>query len=474
MSRSTRQPLLGQKRLGELNATPEADKYLRETRMRRFFRKQVLQRLAWLGLLPLSLLSAVPLTFKFIANLLDSIGDKTSLIEARNNLGTLIGIPILGSIGSVLAFLFPDRIGSWFATKSITPMGLLFKLEENKTDQSLTLESKLTHGKQRLTLPQNSQRRDVESCDQTTIDSLDIPLADNNTSRHRITFNAALQIYHTEARSYTTENEALHCQTRAFNYPGITDNNHIDHMNDIINAGIAQVYDLAKLHQWTNAEAEKNLHLYGYCYGGAVALQVAAYFKLRHQMNLKIFVDRSFRTLTDAIAGLMARHTGLPFWYARVMAGCYLYAGNELFLDSITAAKTLNKDYLYYINVGDANPDKRTTFYSTVKKFFGIGAEPSPDCIITDPASFTNAFAAESMQCDSTQAINGQLANNSHLVYQPSNNGCNGHFAAMTDLYMGRGSVMSARMFYFASMREGDSQTEEKSQHVARVERFSA
>lgn len=464
----------------EIKSTPEQEKYLRNSFWKEYFGKSILRRGTWIVALLLSIGSVVPLSFKFLLNLIDSIFDPSSLKEAGKNLVGIILLPILGGTSSALSILpiptaipySPSKLGGHFVKTLMLPIKLIYKVCKNKIDKQVAQQNSLGENSVES---QNSTPDSADSKQKKKylpffvngIDSVEIPdPEDEKTNRYRIVFNAAAEIYQFNFAKYEHESKALHCHTRTFNYPGTTSNNLIDSGTDLINAGIAEVYDLAKKMNWSNADIEANLHFYGYCFGGGIALQVAVYFKEKHHVNIKVFVDRSYASLVSAAKELLNAISGLPVWYAKILSAVFLYASGELNLDSVAAIKKLNPENVFPLNLSlDDVPSEELSFTQQLKRFFGIGKlAPVSDMIIRGEAGLADALLKQDIVCGhGTRKIYSDLNAHSALVFSA---GSQGHFLKLQDLPVKTpvGSIKTA-LNYYVAMMENDSSITNPAEH---------
>lgn len=397
----------------EVNSIPEHHKYIKLPFFTNYFIKPILRRFAWAATFALSVVSIVPLLLKCIINLLDSYYHPHSRIEAKKNAVGILIAPLI-SLLSLLSVIFPSFLGSRIGKIVVLPITLLYYFThtpsgkrslkeeigprpnptpfEHEAFLHFSLFNKTIHS----LLPSNRSFPIVTGVDGIEIDTVDIPLNklnDSKATRIRLVFCAAAEMYQLRFNKIPHENELLHCDTRLFNYPGVTKNNATSSL-DWINAGIAEVYDLAKKNNWSNAELEKNCHLSGYCFGGAVALQVAAYFKEKHNIDLLMFIDRSFTSYLAAMAGVLHTYSGLPFFLSQLLASTFLYGAGDLNMDSMAAIKKINPQKLYPINLGHPTPPiLPKTRIEKLKYFFGIGKKPnSADNILQDGTALADGI----------------------------------------------------------------------------------
>ncbi|MHB1948446.1 MAG: hypothetical protein ACYCQI_10080 [Gammaproteobacteria bacterium] len=446
----------------EVKSTPENLKYIKISKTWRYLGRPFTHRLAWLGALLLAVGAAIPLTLKALANLF------ISPLQAGKNLAAAIGIPIGLGIVSAINIVFPTFGRSLLMKWLVIPAGVTFakankvpkgvrpikeevgpklRVASEQTAVMMVGESIFADFKGQVTvaLPALRSYPEVKGLGGIVIDSVDIPLQSpekkiaDKVSRYRLYFCPNAGFYQNNFSQLVVEGQRLKCHTRAFNYPGVTKSDNLDSLYDVINAGIAQIYDLAKRNNWTNADIEKNLHLYGHCWGGAIAAQVAAYFKEKHQVNIKIFVDRSFLSLQSATAGFVNRECGLPLWYAKRFCAAIFFGGGEINLDSYIAVKKLDPSKVAYINLGHKNPPSVASgFLQKIKIFLGLG-KPSRDAdnVIVDGATLADGLEHEKSTHISSSGVivNHLKAQDSHRVYtvHPSNMD---HGASLSSLYL--------------------------------------
>ncbi len=441
----------------EVKSTPEEKKYIRNSPSWEYLGAPISRRLAWLTASLLSFGTVIPFSIKFVINLIDSIFDHDSFKESMKNLGSAIFFPLIAGVPASLSILpiptvipfSPSKLGATLSKTLMLPIKPLYSLGKGKMKQEVgprsTNQESSTYitmpilGSIISTLPAKRSYPEVKGINSNSfIDTVDI-LATTPTSKYRLVFNASLEIYQFNFSKYQSENSALNCNTRTFNYPSLTKDEVIESMDDLVNAGIAEVYDLTKKMNWTNEEIEKNLHLSGYCFGGGIALQVAAYFKLRHQVNIPIFVDRSFSSMNTVASKLIRDYTGLPEWYAKILCATYLFASGDLDIDSVAAVKKLDPKFVFYTNLDHSKPPLQpTTVTQKLKKFFGIGKpSKSADSIVLDGSSLAESIDEAKLNCGlATRDIFSNLnADQKHRFYS-DDQFVNGHFQRMDTLYV--------------------------------------
>ncbi len=406
---------------GEVNSTLETEKYIIHSSRVQEFKKPIATRAAWLATFFLSGVAIVPLTGKLILNLIDGIVDPAARKAALGNLlGITVAFPITLLLSGV-SIIFPSWVGGRFARGIVLPIIPLYTLNIAK------LQKKCQE------FPKEYAHK-VKGLNGIEIDSADIPLEnkDEKVQRYRIVFNAAAEMYQIGLDQYKRENAKLQCSTRVFNYPGITENNPPDSSVDFVNAGIAEVYDLAKKMNWTNAELEKNLHLYGYCFGGSIAVQVAAYFKDKHGVDLLVFMDRAYSSYSAAMAGMLHSKLGVPLNLANVIATTFLYAGGDLDVDSIQAIKKCNPNCIHYLNVNTEKSHGTETVMEQMKHALGIGAMEHGDGILLPDVTVVKTLEREKVPySQETKAILTALEMKGPWVYAPEGMG---HFGSMANL----------------------------------------
>lgn len=441
----------------EVNDFPEHLKYHRASFLKKYVINPVTHRLAWAGVFFLSLGSVIPMSGKLVLNILDGFIHPRSFLEAGRNLAALLLIPVGGGLLSLLSIISPDYIGGSVVKALMMPISLLFTSMKGTPqdkhsilkeigprptppehlvyvrDPSITFNGPL----RMFLLADNRSYPPVHGKDGIVIDSADIP--DNSSpippGRYRVVFGPGASLYQLEYDQIVNSNKKIHCNTRAFNYPGVTKDDHVESVNDLVDAGIAEVYDVAKKMRWTNAELEKNLHLYGYCLGSAIALQVALYFKQRHNVNLVTFADRPPKSFADLAARLLAEISGMPEWYMRWMAKASLYGGGEYNIDALAAVKKLDSEKVYCVNL--ANPketEKRPSLLQRARRFLGIGKPPaSADSIIRDGATLADGLAEEHITCGTRQIYDALGVKEPDRLYSHDTD-VNGHFKPLEQL----------------------------------------
>ena len=195
-----------------------------------------------------------------------------------------------------------------------------------------------------------------------TIDTAIIQLKMNPTNQFTLQFCANGYAYQEIEEDLFLECATLQRNIVAFNYPGNTkhDNDYLSHsVIDLINAGIAEVYYLANTNRWTNENIASNLQLYGHSIGGAVALQVAVYFKEKYHIDIPVHVDRSFSSISAILIERFNEMFYLPKWLGKIFAPLLLTAGGGWEFDSVAACKKLNPKMIHYYNLGRHNETNR-------------------------------------------------------------------------------------------------------------------
>ncbi len=225
-----------------------------------------------------------------------------------------------------------------------------------------------------------------------------------------------------QLRELARQTDELECNVRTFNYPFITENDsELSSIEDVVMSGVAEVWDVIKKNKWNDAEITENLYLDGHCYGGGIAMLVAAFFKEKHKLNLHVFVDRSYASSYDAGSAFLNHYTGLPLWYAKMLMGLSLYASGDLNSDLMAAARVLDPQFIHGTNLTHDEPQRMASTWKT-----SLGLEPAPDpadVIIVDGATFMDKLA------ESKSSTNGMMR-----VFN-SNRYISGHFGEIKDMH---------------------------------------
>lgn len=442
----------------------------------------ILHRLAWGGFALLCITAVVPLFTKFILNFIDSFIHPSSFIKAGKNLGSMFMLPLVGVPISLLSMIAPKFIGGRIVQLLILPVRYEYKLIKRTGDKrSISAEvgpnvdtnARECYGNYTI-LGSNlvshyvANERvfpDVRGKDGISIDSCDLPNNDDKAKlRYRLFFQPALGIYQTRFYEIDTINNDMHCQTRVFNYPNVTKENDINSINDLVNAGIAEVYDIAKKMNWNNEEVAKRLHLFGYCLGGFIAIQVALYFKLTHGIDLVIFADRSGNSFQDLATAFFAEHTGLPQWYIHYQVKAALYGGGELNADSLTAIKQLNPEKLYCINLTSQH-EHAVSKLDKLRKFLGIGYHHEPDFVIRD-SDLASGLAKVNIQSGTQRIFNKLGVKDPNHVYRDFDLD-DGHMVDMSSLKMQDTSQTSHD--YYVQLMDAIYEENENSEFIESV-----
>ncbi len=370
----------------ELKNTSNTDRYIRTSWFWRYLFRPLLQRLTWLLAFALSITSIVSLTVKIALNLIDSLSTPSSLKTVRKNALGLLFISIGGSIVSALSIILPEFVGNplvravvfaapaMFKQNSKVPIGKRSIAEEvgPKETPEDTKAFQLLHSVLHpISLPPTRTFPLVKGIDGIIIDTVDIPFP--GTSNYRLCFNATSSYYQKHIDRIVKQQPTLKVNTRLFNYPGVTKKNAVDSLIQLVNAGIAEVYDLAERHNWSNAEVEQNIHLYAYCSGVPIALKVAAYFKQHYHIKLKVFADRGYIAMEDVAAENAYRVFGLPLFQARALTASMLYASGEFHISAAALLNELDHDQVYAINVFSEGKVSPFSWGNTIRNQLGIG-----------------------------------------------------------------------------------------------------
>lgn len=196
--------------------------------------------------------------------------------------------------------------------------------------------------------------------------------------------------------------------------------------------------------KWNNDELAKRLHLFGYCLGGFIAIQVALYFKLKHGIDLVIFADRSGNSFQEVATAFFAEHTGLPEWYMHYLVKSALYGGGNLNADSIAAIKQLNPEKLYCVNLAPTHNHKVSKL-DKLRKFLGVGYHSEPDFVIRE-ADLASGLAKVNIPCGTQRIFNKLGIKDPDHVYRNSETE-DGHMVDMSFLNM-KDSPQTSRDYY--------------------------
>jgi len=355
----------------QVKDTPE-----RDTPEKKIFksddRSSLLRWLAWFGvafwslfIIPVSLPKVVGLLFtaqpwQALKTLVSSVL-ATIVIFGAALINILIPFGRSTVASSFLPSFYYDKKDEFLAAQKKVTSG------EEKIS-SISLEYK---GKQYPTFSEVSVRTQNGSIDTTDL-FFYLPADDKQedrttTSKYLIEFMPQGGFYQQSLWSMIKNRDKFNYNVRAFNYPGVgklyPKPNHVynnyDQFEfpaysylDLVNAGIAQIYQLAKKNQWTNEQIAKNVKLQGTSLGGAIALQVAAYFKTNYQIEIPIIIDRTFSSSRALVAGLLNKYSSIPTWYCKWLMPMLLFAGDDWDIDSIAAFKELGSSKVEYRNIG--------------------------------------------------------------------------------------------------------------------------
>jgi hypothetical protein len=266
--------------------------------------------------------------------------------------------------------------------------------------------------------------------DSETIDTVEFPLHHsanpllNEQAPYRIVFNAnaiPYQLISSRYELWSSEMNRVKCNVITFNYPGVTiyknknvrdkdADEELESIDEVVNAGIAQIYALRRMKQWTWEQIAQRVHLYGHSLGGAVAVEVRAHFIEHHQVYLKTFADRTFSSLSSVGAAHINSLTGVPMEYASLVASTVLSGATNWNLDAVGSLKRWGVERFNYINlVHESQPV--LTFWQRVKNFFGLGeGMDSADDHIPDSCSLMRGIEVADVNKTSTSRVLGGLA----------------------------------------------------------------
>lgn len=187
--------------------------------------------------------------------------------------------------------------------------------------------------------------------------------------------------------------ERCDCHIRAFNYPSLHPDIKHDYNNNAVtlavNAGIAQVYDVVQkrklsfLAPMDLAKIEAQCALDGHSLGAGIALQVAAFFKIKYGADLEVYANRPFSSFDAAMAAQIDYNIAIPFWYGRACSRLLLYAAGDLNIDNVQAYRHLRPERAHYFNAYAAADAKSLD-------------RPLSDPVIQDDATLTAELQQQS------------------------------------------------------------------------------
>lgn len=230
------------------------------------------------------------------------------------------------------------------------------------------------------------------------VDAHDISPKTDKVSKVILTFLGNADTYtHSESdfKRFRTIATYLKSNLRIVNYPGYA-TKAPSNIDDIINAGISQVYALMREKNWlSKKDVEENICLQGHSMGGGVALQVALFFKQRYNLDLKVFVDRSFSSLDSTSSDFMTMfYSPMPKWYQRLIIKLGFTAMGDWNMRSAEAVKALNPAMVRVVNVAETPQTQNLSTYDKIILALGLDSLESPDPIIHNGSTLGEACAA--------------------------------------------------------------------------------
>jgi len=303
--------------------------------------RPLFRRLAYVATAVLSVVSIIPLSLKMLWNLCNF-----KFKAAAKNFLAVIVAPLGMVLISIASIFFPSKVGGYLVKWGVLPAAQCKKKEKPRIKEFLDSR--------------------------------------NGASIYQLFFNP------NGSAVIPGDNEKAVFKIKYFNYPGtflfpkIKDNNNSKNLKDLkctspdsvvrlVNAGIKQVYELKGKKDWS--WVSNKLHFYGHSLGGGVALQVAAHFKVEHDVDINVFCDRTFSSIKDVAAEWINRLTGLPQSYGRILASTVLFAAGNWNLDSMAAVKKLTPKFLKYVNVGHINQEEEEDNLKWFEKLFKEDAD---------------------------------------------------------------------------------------------------
>lgn len=184
------------------------------------------------------------------------------------------------------------------------------------------------------------------------------------------------------------------------NYPSVNiDKKHYyrpGSIKEVINDSIQLIYELAEKRGWNTSQAvfqeqvAKHVSLYGFSLGGAVALQVARYFKVQHSIDIPVFADRTFSSLSRLASELLNHYCFIPNFLAEPLARLIFFAAGKWNIDNVAALKDLDGEYVQYVNLGkNYSESKPSTTLGMLNKLINPN-EDNADEVILDGASLAD------------------------------------------------------------------------------------
>ena len=440
----------------DVKSTPENKKYNKPSGVWTYLGRPLSRFGAMIATVALSVGAVIPLAIKASANLLNAVftANAGSAKELVKNIGSIVAIPLGGIIS-----MFSIPVGGNLVKLIVLPAGIHFnryiKVPANKRSFKDEVGPQKTNPEinsvfinenksiTEIALPILRVYPVIKTHNNKFVDAATVMREQkggipDTTPKHRLLFNANGHFYQLGFLSIEQDTQEMKCHTHTFNYPTVTKPGNFSSIYDLVYYGILQVYYLAEVNKWSDQELEEYLYLNGHSLGGAIALQVAAYFKKHHGINFIVFVDRSFSSLSLTFAAHIHDYTGLPLWYAKLLSATMLFAGGELDLDSIAATKILDPKKIIFINIGHIKPlPKPENTFQKVKKYFGIGEpEPNADPFVPDIATYAYGVRSAKINCGaSTCDIMGALSSHPNLVYSHTKPEL-AHSKSIRDLYV--------------------------------------
>lgn len=326
-----------------------------------------------------------------------------------------LGCLILGFIAvcSLLGIIKPG-IPGWFVKKAILIANEVYKWR----NKPKLLKERIPH-----------ENIDIKAQEET-VDTIELKSTKSASAPYQIIFLANASLYEEHIKHAVDLREKTGAHTRVMNYPGVKIYNHQnvheepkewgawlqkpfrqelpESFNELINAGIAQVYALKKEKKWDWDEVVKQVHLYGHSLGGGVAAQVRKHFIKKHHIKLKTFVDRSYSSFADVSAAQLNTYGGVPFVLAKGLALVALYGAGDWNHDTLASLKKYGGENFKYVNIHPFASDMSA--WGKIKKAFGLGNELLADDILPDSAALMTRIEEEAKSSPSTAKILGELA----------------------------------------------------------------
>ena len=237
------------------------------------------------------------------------------------------------------------------------------------------------------------------------VDTHDIYCTTYETKKMILTFLGNAERYNstdeTQKEKYQLVADQLRSNLCIVNYPGYTTEKPST-IDDVVNVGISQVYALMREKNWlSKKDIEENICLQGRSMGGGVALQVALFFKQRYDLDLKVFIDRSFSSLDSTSSDYMTMsYSPMPKWYQRLLVKLAFTAMGGWNMNSAEAVKSLTPEKVRVVNLAFTEEqipeeEKNLSGHGRLVRALGLSsANTHPDGVIQQGSTLGEACKA--------------------------------------------------------------------------------